>query len=213
MEENRRPLKVRGLKIMRDMASFLASKNISPNQISIASIFFAVLTAYFLANSASSLKIMYVFLAAICIQCRLLCNLFDGMVAVEGGKKSASGELFNDVPDRISDPIIFIGMGYAISSISGAIELGWCAGLLSIFTAYARTLASSINAPTNFCGPMAKQHRMALATFACLLTIIETIIGYNGEIFYYTLWLIIIGCIVTVARRLFKAYLYLEGKE
>lgn len=35
---------------------------------------------------------------------RLLCNLLDGMVAVEGGKRSKSGELYNDVPGLISPP-------------------------------------------------------------------------------------------------------------
>ncbi len=34
----------------------------------------------------------------------LLANLFDGMVAVEGGLGTPSGILFNDFPDRIADP-------------------------------------------------------------------------------------------------------------
>jgi len=41
-----------------------------------------------------------------------VCNLLDGMVAIEGGLKTPAGELFNDVPDRISDPLILVGAGY-----------------------------------------------------------------------------------------------------
>ena len=59
------------------------------------------------------------------IQCRLLCNLFDGMVAVEGGKKTNSGELFNDIPDRIADPLILVSAGYAVHMVAYGAELGW----------------------------------------------------------------------------------------
>ena len=43
------------------------------------------------------------------IQLRRLCNLFDGMVAVEGGFKTKSGELYNDLPDRFSGALILAG--------------------------------------------------------------------------------------------------------
>ncbi len=116
-------------------------------------------------------------LAAVFIQCRLLCNLFDGMVAIEGGKKTNSGELFNDIPDRISDALLLVCAGYAITMISWGGTLGWCAALLAVMTAYVRTLAASLGAPINFQGPMAKQHRMALMTLACLLTAVENSFG------------------------------------
>ena len=74
-------------------------------------------------------------LAAVFIQCRLLCNLFDGMVAVEGGKGTPSGELFNDIPDRIADPLILIAAGYATTVVPWAAPLGWAAGLGAVFGA------------------------------------------------------------------------------
>ena len=42
-------------------------------------------------------------LAALCIQLRLVCNLLDGMVAVEHGKGSPSGPIWNELPDRFAD--------------------------------------------------------------------------------------------------------------
>ena len=54
--------------------------------------------------------------AAACIQLRLLCNLFDGMVAVEGGFKTKSGEIYNELPDRVADVLILAGAGYAMPS-------------------------------------------------------------------------------------------------
>ena len=37
-------------------------------------------------------------LARSACQGRLLCNLFDGMVAVEGGKREADGPFWNEAP-------------------------------------------------------------------------------------------------------------------
>jgi phosphatidylglycerophosphate synthase len=42
---------------------------------------------------------------AACIQLRLLCNLLDCMVAIEGGKSAPTGALFNEMPDRFADPL------------------------------------------------------------------------------------------------------------
>ncbi|WP_419671255.1 hypothetical protein [Aliarcobacter butzleri] len=39
------------------------------------------------------------------------------MVALEGGKSTKSGELFNDIPDRVSDSLLFIALGYSITNI------------------------------------------------------------------------------------------------
>ncbi len=48
-------------------------------------------------------------LAACLIQLRLLANMFDGMVAIEQGRQSPLGELYNEIPDRVSDAFILIG--------------------------------------------------------------------------------------------------------
>jgi len=51
-------------------------------------------------------------LAVAGIQGRLLCNMLDGMVAIEGGRQTKSGEIFNDLPDRVADAVIFVCAGY-----------------------------------------------------------------------------------------------------
>ncbi len=205
---NRRPLKVRDTKLAREFASFLSKRNITPNQISIFSIIFAAFAAIFLVLSSGH-NWFFPLAAAIFIQLRLLCNLFDGMVAVEGGKKSLSGELFNDIPDRIADSLILIAAGYAVNFFSWCAILGWCAALMAVMTAYIRTLATSIGAPTNFTGPMAKQHRMAVMTISCLLTIIEN----SGFFIFVALIIIIFGSMITIYRRTVAAYNFLENKN
>jgi phosphatidylglycerophosphate synthase len=133
------------------------------------------------------------------------------MVAVEGGKKTASGELFNDIPDRIADPLILVAAGYATTLVGWGDALGWCAGLLAVMTAYVRTLCASAGAPVDFRGPMAKQHRMALMTVACLLAATEAYLGWPGYSFAVALVLVIVGSAITVYRRTLAAYRYLES--
>lgn len=225
--EGRRPLKVREVGLAKVCAVWLSEKNISPNQISMASVGFAVLAALSLLSLplyshvcnygtatyvTDEVSWLLPILAAVFIQCRLLCNLFDGMVAIEGGKSTAAGELFNDIPDRIADPIILVAAGYAISTVSWGLTLGWCAGLLAVMTAYVRTLAVSIGAPADFQGPMAKQHRMALMTIACLLSAFEGYFWMPGSILLVALGIIVVGCVVTIYRRCRQAYGFLENQ-
>lgn len=214
--ENRRPLKVRQIELVGGVARWLCDKQVTPNKISVASVFFALAAAACLLLMpivASNTTWVLPLLAAFFIQCRLLCNLFDGMVAVEGGKSTPSGELFNDIPDRLADPLLLVSAGYAISVVSWADALGWAAGLAAVLTAYIRTLSASTGAPVDFRGPMAKQHRMAVLTGACLLTTIESQVWQRGWILLLALMVITIGCVVTAIRRATAAYAALEDAD
>ena len=214
--DNRRPLAIRERGLAKKTAHWLSQKDITPNQISIASVLFAAAAAACLVwvpHADPNTAWLTLILAAIFIQARLLCNLFDGMVAVEGGKKTASGELFNDIPDRIADPLILVAAGYAITLVSWGDALGWCAGLLAVLTAYVRTLCASAGAPVDFRGPMAKQHRMALMTAACLFAAAEAYLGLPGYTLPIALTLIIVGSVITVYRRTRAAYRYLESNQ
>lgn len=215
LPENRRPLKVRQVSIVTRFARWLSQKSITPNHISLLSIVFAIFVAlsFILTLHIDGLaKICGYLAAALFIQGRLLCNLFDGLVAIEGGKSTASGELFNDIPDRISDPIIIIAAGYSITSLSYGAELGWLGALIAVLTAYIRTLAVSIGAPANFTGPMAKQHRMALITFACIVTAVEQFIWQTDYTMWWALLILTVGALITVMRRSILAYQFLENR-
>ncbi len=213
--ESRRPLKVRGNQLASNFAKWLSQKAITPNQISILSIVFALISAicFFLSSYQIDYRPLWMILAALFIQARLLCNLFDGMVAIEGGKSTASGELFNDIPDRISDPLIIIAAGYSILCVSWGGTLGWLAALLAVLTAYVRTLSVAIGAPSNFTGPMAKQQRMALLTVSCVLVAIEDFFWHHDYVMLIALIILNLGCIWTLVRRTRMAYVYLESAK
>src|SRR5207249_7889355 len=143
-------------------------------------------------------------IAALGAQLRLTANMLDGMVALASGRASKIGELYNEVPDRISDAAVFIGAGYACG---GNVTLGYVATILAIFTAYVRAAGKIAGAPNEFCGPMAKQHRMLVITLICVYAAITPrswqIITFNdSQIGLMTLGLImiVVGCVITVCR-------------
>lgn len=213
----RRPISSRNTRWAVRIAAMLADKGVKPNLISIASSVFALLVgvAFFLVPDAETMggRVGLLVLSILGMQGRLLCNLFDGMVAVEGGFKTLSGEIFNDFPDRISDAFILIGAGYAITWIQWGAELGWLAALLAIMTAYARVLGSSSGAKAYFLGPMAKQHRMALMTGASLLSIVEVFYEFQGRVIAVALGVVALGSLITVIRRLVVVVRELEHGE
>jgi phosphatidylglycerophosphate synthase len=135
------------------------------------------------------------------MQMRLLCNLFDGMVAIEGGFKTEAGELFNELPDRFSDALIFIGAGYSVPSFKWTQEFGWSAAVLAVITAYVRALGASMGAGQHFAGPMAKQQRMALMTAICLVGAFAPFWPPLIDILPLGLAIVALGCLLTIFRR------------
>ncbi|NNE00282.1 MAG: CDP-alcohol phosphatidyltransferase family protein [Pirellulaceae bacterium] len=206
---NRRPLKTRGWGIFQRFAAWLATTPVTPNMISASSVLFGVAAGVTLAATSVvdddlARRILWG-LSGVFIQCRLIANLLDGMVAIEGGKASAVGDLYNEVPDRISDSAIFIGAGF---SLGGRIDLGLLAALVAVFVAYVRAMGASVGVGQVFAGPMAKPQRMALMTGVCLVCLVFpssrwTIgdwpaIGFSGA----ALIAVIAGGVATSVRRL-----------
>jgi len=211
----RREVKARSTGWARRLAAGLSGTGIRPNTISVCSIVFATgAAALLVAAGQKSFPSRTALLlgAAVLIQLRLLCNLFDGMVAVEGGKGTPAGALFNDFPDRVADPLILVGAGYAVQATPHAITLGWLAGLLAVFTAYVRVLAGACHAEQRFLGPMAKQHRMALVTLAILAVAATAQWNDGGLIMIIALSVVCVGCVITAARRLLHASRELDSQ-
>ncbi|HEX7644688.1 MAG TPA: CDP-alcohol phosphatidyltransferase family protein [Burkholderiaceae bacterium] len=165
-ENNRRPIEARSAGWARRSAAWFAATGISPNQISTASIAFAAAGAAVLIWRPTPAGLVC---AALGTQARLICNLLDGMVAIEGGKKSALGQLYNEFPDRVADSLLIVALGYA----AGMPTAGWCGALLAALTAYVRVFGGALGLAQDFRGPMAKQHRMAVLTVACIAGALE----------------------------------------
>ena len=213
---DRRPLKTRERGWAKALASLLVRWRVSPDAISIFSVVFAMgAGAAFIAsrNAEGSHRVVLLIAAAVSIQLRLLCNMLDGMVAVEGKMATKTGDIFNELPDRIADPLIIVPVGYAIIRFySIAPALGWCAGLLAVMTAYVRVLAGSVRAKQDFCGPMAKPHRMAALTVAAIIDAVAGYLHFRDYALMLALIVIILGTIVTMIRRTVRIVAELESR-
>jgi phosphatidylglycerophosphate synthase len=186
---NRRPLKSRDTRWAAVVARRLANAGVRPNWISVASVAAAALAGYCLVRA------WYPF-AAVFILLRLLCNLMDGMVAIEGGLGSPVGEIYNDLPDRLSDVLILCAAGYSLTWHAYGRELGWIAAFLAVLTAYIRILGGACGLKQDFRGPMAKPQRMAVMIAACVIA------PFDPRVLALALVVVIAGSFVTAVARL-----------
>ena len=207
---DRRPIQSRNSQWAEAVSPWLVNLSVSPNAISIFGMGAAVAAGIsFYATDITADQRALWFGGGLLCQIRLLCNLFDGMVAVKRGIASPKGELYNEVPDRVSDAAVFIGLGYAAG---GDVAAGYLAALVSVFVAYVRAAAKSMGAPNDFCGPMAKPQRIALATaVAAYMALSPQPWRLPGGEPKVILVIIVIGGIVTALRRLARAANHLEG--
>lgn len=211
-DTHRRPLASRDACWAKSIARFLAGTGLTPNQISMASMGAAALAGLALwaqGQFASGSRPLLLILAASFCQLRLLCNLFDGMVAIEGGKRSPDGAFWNEFPDRVADLLVFVGAGYGV----GVPALGWAAAAVAILTAYVRELGRACGLASDFSGPMAKQHRMALVTSAALLSLCDPLWQGDNQVLFVALWVIVVGSGVTVARRSIRLLAKLRAED
>jgi phosphatidylglycerophosphate synthase len=191
---NRRPIASRSAGWAKASASFLARTNVTPNQISATSVIFAAAGAALLVLKPDAIGLIG---CALAIQARLVCNLLDGMVAIEGGKKSAVGALYNEFPDRIADSLLIVALGYCV----GWPALGWFGALAAALTAYIRVFGGSLGLAQDFRGPMAKQQRMAVLTVACVAGAVEYLLTGTRYALIAAAVIIAAGSVVTCVTR------------
>jgi phosphatidylglycerophosphate synthase len=120
------------------------------------------------------------------------------MLAVEAKKgTSRVGGVYNELPDRFADALFIVSLGYAVSSA----WLGWAGALFAVLTAYIRALGTSLGAPPDFRGPMAKPHRMATLTLACLVGSVESGVTHTHYALLTAAWVIMLGSFLTCIMR------------
>jgi phosphatidylglycerophosphate synthase len=192
----RRPLKSRGTRWAARLTDALAERRVPPNLISQASVGFAAL-AFLLFWGAGLAPTLFLVLAAVCVQLRLLCNLLDGMVAVEGGMSTSDGPFWNEVPDRAADVLILWGVGIA----AGSPALGLLAGVLAVTTAYLREFGRAEGLGSDYSGPMAKPHRMAAVTIGALAGAVEALAFGTTWAVVIALAVVVLGTAATIWRR------------
>ena len=198
---DRRPIASRDTGWARALTQRLVESDITPNQISIASMGVAALAALALYGGARAEGFggaLFLILGAVLCQIRLICNLLDGLVAVEAGRGEPDGAFWNEAPDRVSDVLILAGLGCGV----GLPALGWAAGAMAVGTAYIREMGRATDGVNDFSGPLAKPHRMAVITGAAGIAAFAPLWGGDGHGWLIAaLWIVAVGAFLTSVRR------------
>src|SRR5438874_1730102 len=188
--------------------------NVHPDAISYASIAASSIAA--ICFWKSGLHPWLLFVAPLFCYLRLWFNMLDGMVALAAGKASWRGEILNDLPDRISDVLIFAAVAH-----SGWMNpfVGYWAAIFALLTAYVGMFGQAVGVQREFSGVMSKPWRMVTLHIGAWMTL-----GYfwwkSGAVFLgdfmildWTCIVIIAGCLQTIALRLKRIMAALRAKS
>src|SRR5436309_3041669 len=112
-DADRRPIAARSWRASQAAADRLVRRGVTANAVSVAGMIAGLAAGAALTGTAylDGLPQRLAWLAGgVLVVLRLLANMLDGMVAVGSGKASRVGELYNEVPDRVSDSAALIGL-------------------------------------------------------------------------------------------------------
>jgi phosphatidylglycerophosphate synthase len=183
--------------------------SIHPDAISYASIVAAAIAAFGFWKSGAHPWLLFV--APLFCYLRLWFNMLDGMVALASGKASWRGEILNDLPDRVSDVLIFVGVAH-----SGWMNpfIGYWAAIFALLTAYVGMFGQAVGVQREFSGLMAKPWRMvALHIGAWITFVLGSAPIHRFTILDLTCLFVIIGCLQTMAVRLRRIMAALRAKS
>jgi len=142
--------------------------------------------------------------------------MLDGMVALAADKASPRGEILNDLPDRISDVLIFVGVAH-----SGLCDPrgGYWAAIFALLTAYVGLFGQAVGTERQFGGIMSKPWRMVVLHAGAWVALAliwtrggNTLLGPLTSLDWANL-LVIAGCLQTIAVRLRRIMAALSRRD
>lgn len=201
---SRRPIAAAFRRTADAAVRFCIRRGIHPDAISYASIVASLFAAACFVGSSPHPALLLI--GPLLCYVRLWCNMLDGMVALASGAGSRRGEILNDLPDRISDVLIFAGVAH---SGLAHVPAGYWAAIFALLTAYVGTLGQAVGARREFGGIMSKPWRMVVLNLGAWITYGLLFTGhgvYFGRlsVLDLTCLLIIVGCVQTIWVRLVR---------
>lgn len=166
---------------------------ISPNNITVFSVFFSVLIGYILWLAQEN-SLFYLFVA-LGLLFRMMLNALDGMMAKKYNLQSKTGEVLNEVGDILSDIAIYFPFIY-FEGITLEYVIGFL--LLSVINEFCGLLAKIISGERRYDGPMGKSDRALLVGLICIA------LFFSNSILIYIDYLFIIAIIMMLISSLLR---------
>jgi len=196
---SRRPIANVFRRTARAAVDVAVRMRIHPDVFSYGSIVAALVSAFFFWRSRETPMLLIAAIAFAFL--RLWLNMFDGMVALAAGKASKKGEIVNDLPDRISDVVIFAGVAHS----------GWCnpflgywVAIFAVIVAYVGLFGQAVGVRREFSGVMAKPWRIVALSIGALAALAGVQTPQPLTVLDWTLIAILIGCVQTMVIRLVR---------
>jgi len=186
-------LKPRFQALLRPVCAWLASKGVSPNQVTLLALLLSVASGVWILNVPDS-PLPYLWLP-VALFLRMALNAIDGMLAREHNQKSPEGALLNEVGDVVSDIVLYLPLAYAPGLLPEMVVL---IVILSALTEAAGLAALLVGASRNYRGPMGKSDR------AFVFGLLSFLIGIRvplGSVSPWILGLVILLLVLTVWNR------------
>ncbi len=210
---SRRPIAMAFRRTAQGATQLCVRWRIHPDAISYSSMLAALAAAICFWKSSQTPWLLII--APLFCYLRLWLNMLDGMVALAASRASPRGEILNDLPDRVSDIVIFVGVAH-----SGLMNsfIGYWAAIFAVLTAYVGLFGQAAGVQREFIGMMSKPWRMVALHFGAWLTYacrsyggsIQSIGGFT--ILDWTCLIVIAGCLQTVVVRLKRILIALQNK-
>jgi len=184
-------------------------RGIHPDAISYLSIVAALIAAICFWKSGARRWLLII--APLFCYLRLWFNMLDGQVAFAARKTSRRGEILNDLPDRISDIVIFVGVAH-----SGLMNplIGYWAAIFAMLTSYVGLFGQALGVQRQFGGIMSKPWRMvALHVGAWVTFFLALQSSATFTVLDWTCLVVIGGCVETIVVRLKRITAALQDKR
>ena len=191
-------LKPKFQKLLQPLLLLLKKIGVSPNHITVFTIFFSLLIGYilFLAIDNS----FWFIIVALGLLIRMMLNALDGMMANQFNLQSKLGEILNEIGDVISDIAIYFPFLYFEAIKSEYVILFI---FLSIINEFCGVLAKLISGSRRYDGPMGKSDRAFLVGIICIvLFFTDSILVYLDYVFIIAIFLILISSYFRITKAL-----------
>jgi len=194
-------LKPKFQELLNPILLFLNKRNITANQITIASILLSVIIAVLFWNATTN---NWLFLSLpIGLLLRMALNALDGMMARKFNQISKLGEVLNEIGDVVSDAIIFFPL---LKFHPESLYLIVVFILLSIVNELSGIMGKLIGGTRRYDGPMGKSDRALLIGFYGLLQFLGiNITNYAQYIFGAVISLLLLSTLTRLKKGLNEA--------
>jgi len=195
---SRRPIAAAFRQTAGAATRFCVHHRVHPDVISSLSIVASLIAAICFWKSGAIRWLLII--APLFCYLRLWFNMLDGLVAFAAGTASRRGEILNDLPDRASDILIFVGVAH-----SGLMNplIGYWTAIFAVLTAYVGLFGQALGVQRQFGGIMSKPWRMvALHAGAWLTFLLAPQSSATFTILDWTCLVVIAGCVETIVVRL-----------